>query len=604
MYRNLFIVGAVYFLAFTQGEQQLKPKIVIEDGSNPIVEGERLALICNVSSRNNDDKIVWRALTIHVVRDHFTIPRIGKNDSGTYSCALLYGNNTIKEQWSDEIDIIVFYIDKPTIVITPSPVIEEGSDVTIDCFTNDSYPTVFAYEIIGKNQSTVVLDKLTSFQQFKLSATLEHDGNYSCLAKNGKLTKKSDDIILTVKKILDTPKVILPSESLSMINTPVTIHCMVNSTYPNLTSYQWLKDNKIIQNMSTSIHIPSLNTTDQGAYQCEAWIASKNVMKKSKPIMLKVHVDIRITPQNITEVEGTTKNPRLSCIVTKPKYESIRYQWEFNGKVLPDFDDSPIIPFPAKDFLRVVEGTYRCLINIGTQYQVKSHLAFVEVLRIDSPKLSNYKSSSENILFCEQNDTRLKLTTNWYKDEQKLNVPSLEQLKLSNNKRIAGKYRCGVTNAESILEKKSNSVNLKYEDPVNPPESLPLTEIISAIIAVLVIMLIIALIICKCRKKASKNPAIQRNEPLYADIPVNTRPSVPNSNYRPALRDTIASVVANPYVNSGPIRATTPPLQEKHKKLECTYSGLLHRDVVELKETTYAGLNLESHYDPVSFSDC
>lgn len=72
-----------------------------------------------------------------------------------------------------------------------------------------------------------------------------------------------------------------------MINTPVTIHCMLNSTYPNLTSYQWLKDNKIIQNMSTSIHIPSLNTTDQGAYQCEAWIASKNVMKKSKPIMLK-----------------------------------------------------------------------------------------------------------------------------------------------------------------------------------------------------------------------------------------------------------------------------------------------------------------------------
>lgn len=67
-----------------------------------------MALICNVSSRNNDDKIVWRAPTIRVVRDHFTIPRIGKNDSGTYSCALLYGNNTIKEQWSDEIDIIVF----------------------------------------------------------------------------------------------------------------------------------------------------------------------------------------------------------------------------------------------------------------------------------------------------------------------------------------------------------------------------------------------------------------------------------------------------------------------------------------------------------------
>ncbi|XP_057293781.1 B-cell receptor CD22-like [Hydractinia symbiolongicarpus] len=601
MYRNLFIVGVVYFLAFTQGEQQLKPKIVIEDGSNPIVEGERLALVCNVSSCNKDCRKGWRTPTERVIREHITIPRIEKRNSGKYSCALIV-NNTIKEQ-SDELDVIVFYIDKPTIVITPSLVIEEGSDVTINCSTNDSYPTVFAYEIIGKNQSTVVLDKLTSLQQFKLSATLAHDGNYSCLAKNGKLTKKSDDIILKVKKILDTPKVILHSENLSRINTPVTIHCMVTSTYPNLTFYRWFKDDKIIQNMRTSIHISSLETTDQGTYQCEAWIVSKNVIKKSKPIMLKVHVDIKITPQNITEVEGTTKNPRLSCIVRKPKYESMRYQWEFNGKVLPDFDP-PIIPFPAKDFLRVVEGTYRCLVNIGTQYQVKSHLAFVKVLRIDSPKLSHYKSSSENILFCEQNDTALKLTTNWYKNGKKLNVPSSEQLKLSNNEGFVGEYRCGVTDAGSILEKKSNSVNLKYEDPVDPPESLPLTEIISAVIAVLVIMLIIALIICKCRKKASKNAGIQRNEPLYADVPINTSPPIPNSNYRPALRDTSASVVGNPYVNSGPIRATTPPLQGKHKKLECTYSGLLHRDVVELKESTYAGLNLESHYDPVSFSDC
>ncbi|XP_076583697.1 sialoadhesin-like [Chaetodon auriga] len=158
-----------------------KPPSVSVSPSGDIVEGSSVTLTCS-SDANPAANYTWYKENVNVKalseEAQFVFSSIQSSDSGEYYCA---AENELWRRTSKHISIDVKYFAPklPSVSVSPSGEIVEGSSVTLSC-SSDANPAA-NYTWYKENEDT----SKASGQNFTITDfRAEHSGNYYCEAQN------------------------------------------------------------------------------------------------------------------------------------------------------------------------------------------------------------------------------------------------------------------------------------------------------------------------------------------------------------------------------------------------------------------------------------
>lgn len=111
----------------------------------------------------------------------------------------------------------------------------------------------------------------------------EEKGASPCLPRAPYLTRPPSCLA-------DAPKgveiLLSPSEGNIRPGDLVTLTCQVNSSYPKISSVQWVKDGTRLQAQSPVLQLPQVGWDDAGNYTCEAG----NSVGLSVSLPVSIHV--------------------------------------------------------------------------------------------------------------------------------------------------------------------------------------------------------------------------------------------------------------------------------------------------------------------------
>ncbi|XP_078022594.1 B-cell receptor CD22-like isoform X2 [Epinephelus lanceolatus] len=273
-YKDLFHLGHIISCALQGYEQLPSPSVyapkrssVSVSPSAEIVEGSSVTLTCR-SDANPAAKYTWYKENVNLKppseEPQLVFSSIQSSDSGWYYCT---AENELGRRTSNDIIINVKYAPKlPSVSVSPSAEIVEGSSVTLTC-RSDANPAA-KYTWYKEN---VNLKPLSEEPQLVFSSIQSSDsGWYYCTAENELGRRTSNDIIVNVKS--DAPK--LPSVSVSpsaeiVEGSSVTLTC--SSDANPAANYTWYKEDEDSPKASGQIFtITDIRAEHSGNYYCEA----------------------------------------------------------------------------------------------------------------------------------------------------------------------------------------------------------------------------------------------------------------------------------------------------------------------------------------------
>ncbi|KAI9529110.1 hypothetical protein NQZ68_013417 [Dissostichus eleginoides] len=247
--------------------------------SAEIEEGSSVTLTCS-SDANPAANYTWYKEKQNVFQGtggRYTFTSISSEDRGNYYCK---SKNQFGEINSSSKYINVQYAPKlPSVSVSPSAEIEEGSSVTLTC-SSDASPA--ANYIWYKKDGNQKLPPLTTEPKLFFSSIQSTDsGQYFCAAEN-KLGKRTSEMISV--DVRYAPK--LPSVSVSPSaeieeGSSVTLTC--SSDANPAAKYTWYKEKQnVFQGTVGSYHITSISSEDRGNYYCKSknqygWINSTSL---------------------------------------------------------------------------------------------------------------------------------------------------------------------------------------------------------------------------------------------------------------------------------------------------------------------------------------
>ncbi|XP_064857185.1 B-cell receptor CD22-like isoform X3 [Oncorhynchus nerka] len=168
----------------------------------PAAEKGNLTLTCSTTctlTENPKPTYIWykngQHLTNSKILDNSLIlDPVSSEDAGRYSCAVKGHNNL----YTPEETLTVIYPPKnPSVSVSPSGEIVEGSSVTLTC-SSDANPPVDKYTWYFQNETLINgFEQIYNITNFRS----EDSGHYHCEAWNKMASKNSTDlIIITVKQ--------------------------------------------------------------------------------------------------------------------------------------------------------------------------------------------------------------------------------------------------------------------------------------------------------------------------------------------------------------------------------------------------------------------
>ncbi|XP_070276091.1 sialoadhesin [Myotis yumanensis] len=265
---------------------------------------------------------------------------LSPQDSGTYSFRFEISD---VNRWVDATGTAVTVTEEPNVPTIASPSeLREGMEVDFNCST----PYACQQESISLQwQGQDPARSVTShFQKLMTTGIIhrdtlhmtlswqDHGRTLSCqLSVAGYKTK--GEILLQVQY---APKAveILPSPSKGNIRPGdlVTLTCQVNSSYPAVSSVQWLKDGTPLKSQSLVLRLPQAAWDDAGVYTCQAGNEVGSLV--SPPFSLHIFMaEVQMSPAGPIQENQTVT---LTCNVPKEAPSGLRYSWYKNHALLED----------------------------------------------------------------------------------------------------------------------------------------------------------------------------------------------------------------------------------------------------------------------------
>uniref|UniRef100_A0A8B9EH92 Sialic acid binding Ig like lectin 1 n=1 Tax=Anser cygnoides TaxID=8845 RepID=A0A8B9EH92_ANSCY len=226
-------------------------------------------------------------------------------DSGSYKFRFEIVDG---DRWSAEQDVVLSVSDvleRPN--IAASEEVSEGTEVTFQCSTPYVCPLSDA------------------------ALRWDHSRALFCEVLHGS-QKASGELVLRVRHAPKGTRVsITPSTQNIRVGDTVSLSCLVNSSYPPVSAYQWYKDGAAVGSEPT-LTLRGVRRADHGQYRCEAHNALG--AGAAPAVMLYVFsAEISVSPAAEVQ-EGTSAE--LSCDVPSREGQDLNYTWYKNSAWLQD----------------------------------------------------------------------------------------------------------------------------------------------------------------------------------------------------------------------------------------------------------------------------
>ncbi|XP_062241320.1 hemicentin-1-like [Platichthys flesus] len=175
----------------------------------------------------------------------------------------------------------------PSVSVSPSGEIMEGSSVTLTC-SSDANPAA-KYTWYKRSEDKQV-QRLSEETQFVLSSIRSSDsGEYYCTAEN-ELGRSSANIFITVTYAPKPPSVSVSPSGEIMEGSSVTLTC--SSDANPAAHYTWYKENRtLLQGPEGVYRLSSISSGDSGVYSCK----SENQYGRINSTSL--HLDVQYAPK-------------------------------------------------------------------------------------------------------------------------------------------------------------------------------------------------------------------------------------------------------------------------------------------------------------------
>ncbi|XP_029987272.1 B-cell receptor CD22-like [Sphaeramia orbicularis] len=327
--------------------------------SGQIVEGSSVTLTCTSDANPPVTKYTWykrgdNQLQSRGEGQQFVLSFINSSDSGSYSCQT---ENSLGQKMSEYVYIDVKYPPRlPSVSVSPSGQIVEGSSVTLTC-TSDANPPVTKYTWYkrGNNQ----LQSRGEGQQFVLSFINSSDsGSYSCQTENSLGQKMSEYVYIDVKYPPRLPSVSVSPSGQIVEGSSVTLTCTSDAN-PPVTKYTWYKrGNNRLQSRGEGQQfvLSFIKSSDSGLYSCVAENSLERKMSKF------VHIDVKYPPRlpsvSVSPSGQIVQGSSVTLTCTSDANPPVtKYTW------YKEDEDSPKASghnFTITDFRSEHSGNYYC----------------------------------------------------------------------------------------------------------------------------------------------------------------------------------------------------------------------------------------------------
>ncbi|XP_033985882.1 basement membrane-specific heparan sulfate proteoglycan core protein-like isoform X3 [Trematomus bernacchii] len=323
--------------------------------SGEIKEGSPVTLTCS-SDANPAAKYTWYKrngnanVPLLSERPQLLFSSIQSSDSGQYYCTV---ENKLGRRTSLNTFIDVKYAPKlPSVSVSPSAEIEEGSSVTLTC-SSDANPA--ANYTWYKRNINAGLPPLSDKPQLVFRSIQSSDsGQYYCTAENKLRGKTSKDISIDVKYAPKTSSVSASPSAEIEIGKSLQLTCKGGAN-PAAT-HTWYKDNHTLPWGSKDIYqLASITLEDKGNYHCEL----KN--KYGQLNSTSVHIDVQYAPKlpsvSVSPSAEIEEGSSVTLTCSSDANPAANYTWYKKD------EDSPRASgqiFTITDFRAEHSGSYSC----------------------------------------------------------------------------------------------------------------------------------------------------------------------------------------------------------------------------------------------------
>ncbi|KAI9529164.1 hypothetical protein NQZ68_013471 [Dissostichus eleginoides] len=274
LYKDQFYPGDIISCALKGRENYSSPLLyalkfpsVSVSPSDEIMEGSSVTLTCS-SDANPAANYTWYKndgnQELHpLTKDpQLVFSSIQVSDSGQYFCA---AENELGKLTSEMISVDVKYAPKlPSVSVSPSAEIEEGSSVTLTC-SSDANPAA-NYTWYKKNQT---LFQGTEGSYNFTSISSEDRGIYYCRAENQYGEINSTSLFVDVQYAPKLPSVSVSPSAEIEEGSSVTLTC--SSDANPAANYTWYKEDEDSPKASGQIfNITDFRAEHSGSYSCGA----------------------------------------------------------------------------------------------------------------------------------------------------------------------------------------------------------------------------------------------------------------------------------------------------------------------------------------------
>ncbi|XP_028420610.1 B-cell receptor CD22 [Perca flavescens] len=362
----------------------------------------------------------------------------------------------------------------PSVSVSPSAEIVEGSSVTLTC-SSDANPGA-NYTWYKEN-----VDKpLSKGPQLVFSSIRSSDsGQYYCAAENELGTKTSQYKSIDVKY---APKVVLLSLTPTgeiRENSRVTLTC--SSDANPAATYTWYKNGKPL-NKNTQIVFSSIQSSDSGQYYCEA--ENKLGRRRSRSIFIDVKYAPKLPSVSVSPSAEIVEGSSVTLTCSSDANPAATYTWyKENVKLRPPIEEQQLV---LTSIQSSHSGQYTCRarnsLGPNTSKPISIKVKYGPKLPSVSVSPSGEIEEGSSVTLTCQSKAYPAANYTWYKKNRN---PELQPL--SENKRLvfssiqssdSGQYYCTAENELGRRTSRSISIDVKYGPKLPSVSVSPSAEIV------------------------------------------------------------------------------------------------------------------------------
>ncbi|XP_038595448.1 B-cell receptor CD22-like, partial [Micropterus salmoides] len=459
-YKDQFYPGDIISCAVKGHEDFCSPSVyapklpsVSVSPSAEIVEGSSVTLTCSTDA-NPAAKYTWykENQTLLSEEPQLVFSSIQSSDSGEYYCA---AENQLGRRTSEYIINVKYAPKLPSVSVSPSAEIVEGSSVTLTC-SSDANPAA-KYTWYKENQT--LIQGPEDIYHFT-SISLEDSGIYYCKSENEYGQINSTSVSIDVQYAPKLPSVSVSPSAEIVEGSSVTLTC--SSDANPAAKYTWYKENQtLIQGPEDIYHFTSISSKDSGIYHCKAENEYGRINSTS------VSIDVQYAPKlpsvSVSPSAEIVEGSSVTLTCSSDANPAAKYTW-YKENQTPLQELQGIYHFNS--ISSEDRGIYHC--KSENQYgQINSTSLFVDVHYAPklpsvsvSPSAEIVEGSSVTLTCSSDANPAAKYT--WYKENQTL-IQGPEDIYhfTSISSKDSGIYHCKSENELGQINSTSVSIDVQ-----------------------------------------------------------------------------------------------------------------------------------------------